>query len=162
MSSLTIAFLVSALKAAHADDGAAQRAADKAAAHLSQTPAPVMAFDGTELRVLSQSRGRDGTHHVADAASCTCEGSRHPWCLHRAEYRLKLAELALTDPAALLRTLAEQLAPAERAPATVAPAPQIAAVIAGLAAPDDDADYLDAIVALAERDEAAARVGRVA
>lgn len=103
--------LVTAFKLAHAADGAAGRAADKALTHLSS--APVLEFDPTELRVLSESRGRSGTHHVADGVACTCEGGRHPWCKHRAEYRLMLAALALTDPSALIRFVQEQTLPAD-------------------------------------------------
>lgn len=148
---LTMALLASAFKAVHADDTAAQRAADNALTHLRS--APILAFDATELRVLSQQpkKAADGMHYIADAEACTCDGARHPWCKHRAEYRLLLAELALRNPAELLRLVREQSAPADADDAEIAVAPGITAVITAVAGDVSDAEYVE-IVAQQEPD----------
>lgn len=90
----TLSFLASALKLAAAD-AATERAADRAVQYLAAGPA--YEFDGSELRVVSFSRG-DAVWHITDGISCTCEGGKRPMCRHRALFRLLLAEAVLRDP----------------------------------------------------------------
>jgi hypothetical protein len=103
ISALATAFTVS-----HADDPAALRACQRALEHLAS--APVMEFDGVELRVTSKSRGA-GHIQIATTESCTCEGAKHPWCLHRIEAILLTAEWALTQPTTLRAKIVEQSEP---------------------------------------------------
>lgn len=109
----TLALLASAFVAIHATDDPARRGADNALRHLGASP--VRQFDAAELRVLSEDRAHaaDGREHVADYLGCSCPSGGRPWCKHRIAYRLLLAELALRDPAALVRQLLEQVAPAD-------------------------------------------------
>lgn len=67
----------------------------------------VTAFDGTEMRCLSTSRGKD-VEHVTTADGCTCEGRTHAWCNHRMLFRVQLAEYAMTDPAWLMGSISVQ------------------------------------------------------
>ncbi len=105
--------LAFAARVAAADDAARLRAIDAAVAHI-QADLPYE-FDGAELRVTSYSRSAAGVQHVTDGVDCTCEARRHPWCRHRAMYRLFLAAVALLDPTLLKAKLLEQLT--EAAPA---------------------------------------------
>jgi hypothetical protein len=103
----TIAILASALKLEHMTDAAVQRAADNSLSHLATVP--VYEFDGSELRIWSQSDA--GVEYVTDGISCTCKGNRHNICKHRALYRLFLAREVLLDPQFVRAMVAEQTAP---------------------------------------------------
>lgn len=98
------------LQLAASADAAGQRAVDRAVEHLASNP--VYEFDGVELRIASFSRGA-GVEHITDGEICTCEGRKHAWCLHRAEFRLLLARLALESPLLLRAKIVEQMAPAD-------------------------------------------------
>jgi len=83
---------------------------------------------------------------------CTCEGGRHPWCKHRAQYRLLLAELALRDPAELIRQIIAQTLPADADLVAMEDAEAVARVEALLRRPEvvpfdpaDDAAYAAAL-----------------
>lgn len=112
--------LVTAFKLAHADDEAAGRAADNAIRHLRSTP--VLAFDGVELRVLSESAD-DGTEYVTDGETCTCKAKSHAWCKHRVMFRLLAGLATLRGPGVLRSTIIEQAVPPVVAPIAAAPAP---------------------------------------
>lgn len=106
--------LVTAFKLAHVEDESAFRAADGA---IRMLRAPVaLAFDGVELRVLSE-RAEDGTEYVTDGESCTCKAKSHPWCKHRVIFRQLLALAALRSPGLLRVAIAEQTVPPADAPA---------------------------------------------
>lgn len=111
----TFTALALAIKLAHAADVALHRAVDRALEQL-QLGTPCE-FDGDELRVVSASRRSEGAIQVATADSCSCEGSRHPWCWHRALARLLFASAAIQSPASLRAAIVEQTAPADLSPA---------------------------------------------
>lgn len=101
----TLALLSSAIQTVDQDAGL-RRALDKALTQL--TTGVSLDFDGTELRVRSASRAELGIIHVTDGRSCTCEGGKHPFCWHRALFRLLLAEAAIERPWALMLAIASQ------------------------------------------------------
>ena len=105
---LIISALATAFTVSHANDPAALRACQRALEHLSS--APVMEFDGVELRITSKSRGH-GCMQIATTDSCSCEGSKHPWCVHRVVAVLLTAEWALTQPTTLHAKIVEQSEP---------------------------------------------------
>ncbi len=94
------------LQLAATADAAGQRAVDNALEHLRS--GAVYDFDGVALRISSYSRRNKGVIHVTDGMYCTCEGGRHPWCRHRALFRLLLAELALQSPSELRAKVVEE------------------------------------------------------
>jgi hypothetical protein len=104
--------LLASFEQAHAADPAALRAAGRVREHLAKAPA--YEFDGVELRISSSSRGR-AVQHVTDGAYCNCEGAKHPWCIHRVEFRIFSAEWSLTQPTTLRAKIAEQTEPAQPA-----------------------------------------------
>jgi hypothetical protein len=73
-----IAIFASAFKLEHLTDASMQRAADNGLSHLATEP--LYDFDGSELRIWSQSDA--GVQYVTDGVSCTCgKGSRaHTAC----------------------------------------------------------------------------------
>jgi hypothetical protein len=114
----TLIALLTAFNIAHQDDAAALRASERAMRHLQTNP--VYEFDGVELRITSHSRGH-GWVQVTDGIGCSCEGSKHPWCLHRVEHWLMTAWWALTQPVMLRAKIAEQHDPqADIEPTSVA------------------------------------------
>jgi hypothetical protein len=100
-----IAALAAAFTLAHDDDEAAARGAQKAV-RIYRT-APVLAFDGVELRVRSEET--PDAEYVTDGESCTCPARSHAWCKHRILFRLLLALASLRGPAALRAATIEQL-----------------------------------------------------
>jgi len=104
----TLAILASALKIEHLTDASMQRAADNSLNHLAADP--LYDFDGSELRIWSQSDA--GVQYVTDGVSCTCKGGKHPMCKHRALFRLLLAREVLLDPLYVRTKILEQLEPA--------------------------------------------------
>jgi hypothetical protein len=138
------ALLASAFKLLLLDDEAAGRGADKAIRYLAAHP--ILNFDPTETRALSET-AQDGTFYVTDGVHCTCK-ARGTWCKHRIGHRFKLAELALTDPAALVRLIVEQAVPPVEASDVAAVACAEAAIRGVIAAPfdlADDALYADLV-----------------
>jgi len=127
----TLTILASALKIEHLTDGAMQRATDNGLSHLASDP--VYEFDGSELRIISQSERAAGTWYVTDGVSCTCKAGRHPMCKHRALFRLLLAREVLLDPLYVRTRILEQAGPAY---ADDVPPPD--AVPFALNLPDDD------------------------
>jgi hypothetical protein len=106
----TLAILASALKIEHLMDASMQRATDNGLSHLA-TELPYE-FDGSELRIVSQSEAKSGAWVVTDGVSCTCKGGRHAICKHRALFRLLLAREILLDPLYVRTRIIEQVAPA--------------------------------------------------
>jgi len=106
----TLAILASALKIEHIADQSMQRAADNALRHLAADP--VYDFDGSELRILSESEAGAGVWVVTDGVGCTCKGGKHPMCKHRALFRLLLAREVLLDPLYVRTRIIEQVLPA--------------------------------------------------
>jgi len=104
----TLAILASALKIEHLTDASMQRAADNGLSHLATEP--LYDFDGSELRIWSQSSA--GVQYVTDGVSCTCKGGKHAICKHRALFRLLLAREVLLDPLYVRTRILEQTAPA--------------------------------------------------
>ena len=87
------------LKELHRGDDACGRAVDT----LLGKPdlPPLRAFTGVEARFQSDSEPE--LENVVTVNGCSCRGGRHPWCVHRARFRVLLAEAALRDPASVLR-----------------------------------------------------------
>lgn len=133
------ALLASTFKLLHLADESACRGADNAVRYLSA--APIFAFDPTESRAMSEG-GKEGTYYVTDGLYCTCKAKS--WCKHCIGHRIALAQLALTDPAALIRAVVEQAAPAGADAADVAAVGRAAAIVAEL----DDAAYADLVAGL--------------
>lgn len=79
-------------------------AVDRLVTALRAGKASIVSFDGVELRCTSTSRPE--LVHVTDGQSCSCEGGRHVWCVHRVLFRLLLAEQALINPVGLVRQIA--------------------------------------------------------
>lgn len=106
--------IATGMKVRFQHDAAMCRAVDRALEILgADLP---MEFDGTELRVLSYSRSQDDIWHVTDGVTCMCEGKRFEYCRHRMLFRLKLAEMALSDPMMLRFKIIEQHMPIEEMP----------------------------------------------
>lgn len=105
----TLAILASALKIEHLTDQSMQRAADNGLGHLATEP--LYDFDGSELRIWSQSDA--GVQYVTDGVSCTCKGGKHPMCKHRAIFRLLLAREVLLDPLYVRARILEQVLPSD-------------------------------------------------
>lgn len=121
--------LVTAFHLAHVVDDAAARAAEKAIRML--RGAVVLAFDGVELRVQSESEPE--TWYVTDGETCTCKARGRAWCKHRVIFRQLLALAALRQPGQLRAAVVEQLVPQRPALPAAQPEP----------APwDADPDYL--------------------
>lgn len=104
----TLAILASALKIEHLANGAMLRAADRSLEQL--TTDPVYEFDGSELRIISESE--PGTWVVTDGVACTCKGAKHAICKHRLLFRLLLAREVLLDPLYVRLKVMEQVLPA--------------------------------------------------
>lgn len=109
-----IVALACAMRLQFQEQPAAGRAVDRALEILSA--GLPYEFDGVELRVLSYSRANEGIWHVSDGTGCTCEGSRFPWCRHRALFRLLMAQMAIIEPIYLRMRVAEHLGPIEDYP----------------------------------------------
>ena len=144
------ALLASAFKLLHLNALAAGRAADNTVRYLAG--GPILVSDPTETRAASERKA--GAEYVTDGTYCTCPGQHHEFCKHRLAHRFALAQLALVDPALLVRLIVEQAAPIDAEPEP-APGPRVAAVIAAAVAELDDVAYLDSIVADADRRAAA-------
>jgi hypothetical protein len=142
------AMLASTFKLIHLSDDAAGRAADNAIRYLS--PGPAFVFDPTESRAASE---RGSEQYVTDGTYCTCKASKG-LCKHRVAHRLALAQLALTDPAALVRLIVEQAVPpaADAVDVTLAggPAAAIAATVEAPYSLADDSWYADLVAGIAE------------
>lgn len=153
------ALLASALKLLFPTDAAAGRGADNAVRYLAA--APILDFDPTESRALSERPGKEGTFYVTDGVHCTCPGGGREWCKHRIAHRVKLAQLALTDPAALIRLVLEQAMPADADLVALEDAEAVARVetlLRGPAVlpfdPADDASYAAILARDADYDRA--------
>src|SRR6185295_14787888 len=130
----TLAILAAALKIEHLTDASMQRAADNGLSHLAT--APLYDFDGSELRIWSQSSA--GVQYVTDGVSCTCKGGARAICKHRALFRLLLAREVLLDPLFVRTKILEQVAPADYFDAV--PPPDVAPGV-GMYLSDDVADW---------------------
>ena len=122
--------LVTAFKLAYADDDAAGRAADNAIRVL-RSPAVALAFDGVELRLLSEADAAEGIEYVTDGETCTCKARSHTWCKHRVIFRLLLALATLRGPGYVRAAIGEQTEPAVEPDAELPVAPW-----------DQDVEYL--------------------
>jgi hypothetical protein len=120
---LPLTALVTAFTLAHADDDAAFRAG-RSALRMLQHPV-ALAFDGVELRVLSEEKKNEGVEYVTDGETCTCPGKPHPWCKHRVIFRQLLALAVLRGPSLVRAAIVEQTVPplVETLPAGEVPAP---------------------------------------
>jgi hypothetical protein len=110
----TLAILASALKLEHLGDASMLRAADRSLEHLIADP--LYEFDGSELRIISESDAAAGVWIITDGVGCSCKASKYPMCKHRALYRLLLAREILLDPLFVRTKIREQLEPIELEP----------------------------------------------